>query len=116
VNGSIVFIVVLLALMWLLLIRPQRRRQTAQQQLWQNVKPGDEVVTAGGLYGEVVSLDGGDVHVKIAENTVVRIALRSVAAVVPPEEPAEESEPPESEPQEAQPEEPPRAPTEPSGG
>jgi preprotein translocase subunit YajC len=86
VNGSIVFIVVLLALMWLLLIRPQRRRQTAQQELWQSLKPGDEIVTAGGLYGEVVSLDGSDVHVKVAENTVVRIALRAVAAVVPPEE------------------------------
>jgi preprotein translocase subunit YajC len=111
VNGSIVFIVVLLALMWLLLIRPQRRRQTAQQELWQSVKPGDEIVTAGGLYGEVVSLDGGDVHIKIAENTVVRIALRSVAGIVPPEDADVEPDPPE-----AQPEEPARAPAEPSGG
>jgi preprotein translocase subunit YajC len=109
VNSSIIFVFVLLALLWLLMIRPQRRRQAAQQQLWGNVKPGDEIVTAGGLYGEVVEVEEGDIRVRIAENTVVRIALRAVAGVVPPdEEPDDEAAEPL--------EQPPDAPAEPRGG
>ena len=51
--AALVIIVVLLALMWVLLIRPQRRRQTDQEQLLSNLQIGDEVVTAGGLYGRI---------------------------------------------------------------
>jgi preprotein translocase subunit YajC len=75
------------ALLWVLLIRPQRRRQQAQQQLLTSVEPGDEVLTVGGLYGIVHEVDeDNDLIVEIAEGIRVRIARRSVAGVVKPED------------------------------
>ena len=51
--GPLIFIVVMLLLMWLLLVRPQRKRQVEQAELLGSLEIGDEIVTAGGLYGYV---------------------------------------------------------------
>ena len=85
-------IVVLFALFWLLLIRPQRRRQAEQTALIQNVEAGDEIVTAGGLYGHVKSVADDEILVEIAPGTNVRIARRAVAGIVGPDEEDEEDE------------------------
>ena len=80
-------ILVMLALVWLLLIRPQRRRQVEQQQLLNRLSPGDDVVTAGGLYGTISDVVEDEVRLEIAPGTTVRVAKRAVAAIVtPPEE------------------------------
>jgi len=89
VQGLII-IVVLFALFWLLLIRPQRRRQAEQKALIQNVEVGDEIVTAGGLFGHVKSVADDELLVEIAPGTNVRIARRAVAGIVGPEEEDEE--------------------------
>jgi preprotein translocase subunit YajC len=68
------FILALLALIWFMLIRPQRRRQQAAQRLLQTIDVGKEIVTAGGLYGTVTAIDGDEVRVEIAEGVEVRIA------------------------------------------
>ena len=90
-NGLII-VVILFALFWLLLIRPQRRRQTAQNQLIAGVEVGDEIVTAGGLYGHVVGVGEDELLVEIAPGTNVRIARRAVAGVVGPDEEEDEEE------------------------
>src|SRR5690242_21837728 len=73
--------------MYLLLIRPQRARQQHQRQLLNAVEPGDEVLTVGGLYGIVQSVDEeNDLIVEIAEGIHVRIARRAVATGVKPDE------------------------------
>jgi preprotein translocase subunit YajC len=89
---GLVIIVILFALFWLLLIRPQRRRQAEQTALIQNVQVGDEIVTAGGLYGHVQSVADDELLVEIAPGTNVRIARRAVAGIVGPEEEDEEEE------------------------
>jgi preprotein translocase subunit YajC len=81
VEGVIVILVLLFA-MWLLLIRPQRRKQQQQQQMIEDLEVGDEVVTAGGLYGYVEELDGEEVKLEIAPGTTVRVAKRAIAAVM----------------------------------
>jgi len=88
VNGaSLIVLVGLFAVLWLVLIRPQKARQRAQQQQLSSVAPGDEVLTVGGLYGIVQSIDEeGDLIVEIAEGIHVRLARRSVATVVKPED------------------------------
>jgi preprotein translocase subunit YajC len=91
VNGLII-VVILFALFWLLLIRPQRRRQAAQNQLIEGVEVGDEIVTAGGLYGHVVGVGDDELLVEIAPGTNVRIARRAVAGVVGPDEEEDEDE------------------------
>jgi preprotein translocase subunit YajC len=88
------FVLIALAflLLWLLLIRPQRRRQSQQVTMQESLGVGDEVVTAGGLYGTVARLDEDEVAVEIADGVVVRIARRAIAGVIPEEEDAEDDE------------------------
>jgi preprotein translocase subunit YajC len=88
--ASLLIIVVLLLLMWLLLIRPQRRRQTVQNQLLANLQEGDEVVTAGGIYGRIEEVDEADVVLEIAPGTSVRLAKHAIAGVLNEEDEEEE--------------------------
>jgi preprotein translocase subunit YajC len=88
--GGYLFILVVLVLMWFLLIRPQRRRQTDSQRLLDSLAVGQEVVTAGGLYGTITGLDGDEVHLRIAEDVEVRVAKRAIAGVLSEEEDSEE--------------------------
>jgi preprotein translocase subunit YajC len=85
-------ILFLLAALWLLLIRPAQRRQKAQQQLLSAVAVGDEIVTAGGLYGTVTALEDDDLRLEIAPGVEVRVARRAVAGVIPDEEEEEPEE------------------------
>jgi len=104
--AALIIIVVLLGLMWLLLIRPQRRRQTAQEDLLANLQIGDEIVTAGGLYGTIEEIRDSEITLEIAPGTTVRVARRAVAGIVSEdEEEEEEAEELEVEAEETEPEE-----------
>jgi preprotein translocase subunit YajC len=92
-----IFILVLLALMWFLLIRPQRRRQLEQQRMIDSLRVGQEIVTAGGLYGTVTEVVDDEVRAEIADGLEVRIAKRAVAGIVSEEEDEEPEEPDEAE-------------------
>jgi preprotein translocase subunit YajC len=87
------FILILLALMWFMLIRPQRRRQVEAQKMMESLEVGKEIVTAGGLYGTITDLQDDEVRVEVAEGVEVRLAKRAVAAIVSEEEEPEDSEP-----------------------
>jgi preprotein translocase subunit YajC len=81
--AQLIVIVALFVLLWLLLIRPQRKRQLEQQQLHASIELGDEILTVGGLYGHVRELlEDDDLLVEIAPAVNVRVARRSVAGVV----------------------------------
>lgn len=85
--GQLIIIVAMFALLWLLLIRPQRKRLTDQRELHASIEVGDEILTAGGLYGHVRELgDDDDLIVEIAPGTQVRMARRAIAGVVELEE------------------------------
>jgi preprotein translocase subunit YajC len=98
-----VFILLLLGALWLLLIRPAQRRNKAQQQLLSAVDVGDEIVTAGGLYGTVKAVEDDEVRLEIASGVEVRVARRAIAGVVSEpeaeEEPAELEDDPDGSPQ-----------------
>ena len=88
---QLILIVAMFALLWLFLIRPQRARAQAHRELVTRVDIGDEILTVGGLYGNVIEIDDDDdLMLEIAPGTRVRIARRAVAAVVPPEQETEE--------------------------
>jgi preprotein translocase subunit YajC len=88
----LIVIAVLFALMWVLFIRPQKRRQLVQRQMLDEVEVGAEILTAGGLYGTVRAVDGDELTVEIAPGTNVRLARRAVAGVIPPGEPEVDDE------------------------
>jgi preprotein translocase subunit YajC len=89
--SAYIFVLVLLALMWFLIIRPQRRRQQEAQRLLAKIGVGKEIVTAGGLYGTVTAVEGDEVRVEIAEGVEVRIAKRAVAGVISEDDEQEEA-------------------------
>ena len=77
-------------MMWLFVLLPQRRRQAAQSAMLDALEPGDEVLTAGGLYGSVVEIDDDQIALEVAPRVRVRVARRAIAAVIPPEDDDEE--------------------------
>jgi preprotein translocase subunit YajC len=90
--GYLIILVALFALMWLLLIRPQRRRQAQQAQMQEVIEPGDEILTAGGIHGTVREIEDEIVHVEIAPGTTIRLDRRAVAAIAQEPEPEPEAE------------------------
>jgi preprotein translocase subunit YajC len=90
---GLLLIVIAFVFIWFAILRPQKRRRVAQDQMWQTLDLGDEIVTAGGLYGEITGFQGDDLLVRIAPELEVRIARRAIAGVFPPDEPDEDDEP-----------------------
>ena len=94
--SPLLIIVALFALMYVLMIRPQRAKAQQQQRLLSTVAPGDEVLTVGGIYGIVQELEpdeeGGDLIVEIADGIHVRVARKALATIVKPEEEDEEED------------------------
>lgn len=90
--SPLIIILLVLALAWIFLIRPQKRRQVQQSAMLQNIQVGDEILTAGGFYAHVREIEEDRLTVEIAPGTNIRIARRAVAAVIPPDDEAEEEE------------------------
>ena len=92
-GGTLILLAAMFALLWVLLIRPQKRKQAEQQQLLASIEPGDEVLTVGGIYGIVQEIDEDDeLIVEIAEGIRVRIARRAVAGVEKPDDEPDEAD------------------------
>jgi preprotein translocase subunit YajC len=91
-SSGFLLIIVAFAFLYFVLVRPQKRRQLQQQRMLDQLEVGDEIVTAGGMYGEITEVRGDDLLVRIAPQLEVRVARRAVAGVTP-RQLEEESEP-----------------------
>ena len=78
--------VLMLGVMYVLMIRPQRQRQAQQQTMIGDAGIGDDVLTTGGIYGTITHAEGDDIVVEIANGVTVHMTRRGIAAVLPPEE------------------------------
>ena len=84
VNGiGFLLIIVAFGFLWFVMVRPQKRRQVAQQQMLQNLHVGDRVLTAGGIYGEIRALRDDEIVIEIAPELEVHVARRAIAGVEP---------------------------------
>jgi preprotein translocase subunit YajC len=86
VSGSgFLAIVVLLGLLWVFVVLPVRRRQRAtaasHEAMQDSLAPGDEVITAGGLYAIVRSIEDDRLEIEIAPGVIATLDRRAVAAV-----------------------------------
>ncbi len=79
-------------LIWLFIVLPQRRRQSTHQKMLDTLKIGDEVLTAGGIYGYVTELAQDELAIEVADGVELRVAKRAVASVLPPEDEEDEIE------------------------
>ena len=73
--------VAIIAIFWFLLIRPQRKMAQKHQELLSSLKKGDEVMTEGGLIGNVIHIAEDRVTLKTAENTRVVVLRAKIARV-----------------------------------
>jgi preprotein translocase subunit YajC len=74
----LVFLVVIFGLFYFVMIRPQRRRQKEHEQLMQELQKGDNVMTAGGIYGRIESISDDSVVIKVESGATLRVARSSV--------------------------------------
>jgi preprotein translocase subunit YajC len=81
---SMLPIVAMIAILWFLLIRPQQKEQQKHREMVKNLKKGDEVVTMGGLYGRIMSLDAEKVSLRVADNVKIDVERSKVVRVVTP--------------------------------
>ena len=84
----LIVMVLLLVVMYVLMIRPQRQRQRDHQSLIEGAGVGDDILTTGGIYGTITRVEGDDVVVEIADGLNVHMTRRGIAAVLPPEDEA----------------------------
>ena len=93
--SGLAFLIIIIALgfLYFVLLRPQKRRQVDSQRMLESLQVGDEVVTAGGIFGTITALDEDEVRVEIAPQLQVRVARRAIGAVVNPRGDGDEDEP-----------------------
>ena len=84
----IIILVAMLAIMYLLLIRPQRAKQRAAQEMLNRLAPGDEVLTVGGMYGDVIEVEEDKVVLEIAEDVHIEVSRQAIARIIQDEPPA----------------------------
>ena len=70
--------------MWVLLILPQQRRMRQHQAVVASLRAGDEVVTAGGVYGTITSVDEDTLAVEVAPGVVLRVLRSAVSQRIGP--------------------------------
>ena len=86
----LIIMVLMLGVMYVLMIRPQRQRQAQQQSMIDGAGVGDDVLTTGGIYGTISEVEGDDIVVEIASGVTVHMTRRGIAAVLPPEDEEDE--------------------------
>lgn len=83
-TGMIVQLLLIFAIFYILLIRPQQKRMKEHEAKLNAIKKGDEILTGGGVYGKVVAanIEQGELQVELAKDVVVKVALTTVRDVV----------------------------------
>ncbi|MEM7217963.1 MAG: preprotein translocase subunit YajC [Pseudomonadota bacterium] len=78
-----IFLGVFVLIFYFLLIRPQNKRRKEHQALMAGLEKGDEVVTAGGIVGEVTKVEEDFVQLKVGEGVKLRFQKSAVGATLP---------------------------------
>jgi preprotein translocase subunit YajC len=81
---NIILWIPLIALVgWFLIVRPQRNARKKASELSSSLEVGDEVVTVGGLFGYIVTIDDREVDLDVADGVTLRFARRAIAGKAP---------------------------------
>jgi preprotein translocase subunit YajC len=82
--GSLLMLVLLMAIFYFMLVRPQRKRIAEHQALVSSLAPGDEVVTIGGLYGFVNRIEDDEIWLEVSEGVEMRFSKQAVSRRIGP--------------------------------
>lgn len=72
-SGSMILMIGLLVLMWVLMMRPQRKKEKEERLFREKLQKGDRVVFSGGIYGKVSSVDTHTVEVEVSNGVVMTV-------------------------------------------
>lgn len=89
--SSLIFLGFMIAIFYVMLIRPQKRRMQQHRALVDSVGLGDEVITIGGIYGTVAALRDEDIELEVSPGTKIRISKSAIARRLTEDEPAEDA-------------------------
>ena len=84
--SSLVLMAVIFGIFYFLMIRPQQKKVKEHKKMVDELKKGDRIVTAGGMYGTVENLSSTTLTIKIAEGVKVKITRGSIGTVVKADE------------------------------
>lgn len=98
-GGFLIPLVLMMAMFYFVLIRPQRKQQKTQEEMRKNVRKGDKVVTIGGIHGLVSGTTDRTISVKVADGLSIKFDRTAIASVV--DSSAKASEPAEEEKEES---------------
>lgn len=82
IVSSLLPFILIIAVFYFLILRPQQKRQKERQKLLESVKKGDKIITSGGIHGTVEGLDDTTVLVKISDNTKIKVERNAVTTIV----------------------------------
>ncbi|WP_323036072.1 preprotein translocase subunit YajC [Pararhodobacter sp.] len=81
--SSLIPFVLIFGIMWFLLIRPQQKKAKEHRAMIENLRRGDQVITAGGIIGKVAKVkDDGEVDLEIAEGVKIRVVRSTITTVL----------------------------------
>jgi preprotein translocase subunit YajC len=94
IGMSFLPLLLIFGVFYVLLIRPQQKKLDEQNKMIKTLKRGDRIVTAGGIHGKVVKLEGDEnLIVEIADGVQVKIVRNTVSALAAKTEPAKSDAP-----------------------
>ena len=76
--------ILIFAIFYFLLIRPQQKKAKEHQEMLNNLKKGDKILTSGGVYGVVVGIKPSVFEIEIAEEVRIKLAKSAVSQVLKP--------------------------------
>jgi preprotein translocase subunit YajC len=76
----VLYLALLAAAFFILIVRPQRRQMANRRALIQSLEVGDEVITAGGIYGTILEISDTELQVEVAPTVVLKMAREAVSA------------------------------------
>lgn len=80
-SGPLPMLILMFVIFYFLLIRPQQKKAKAQKEMLANLRKGDSILTAGGIYGKITGIDDQTVVVEIAPQVRVKMTRGSVSGV-----------------------------------
>jgi len=74
--------ILVFVIFYVLIIMPQRKKQKRHQQMVEQLKPGDKIITSGGIYGTVMGVQKDKIELKVSANVKIDITKSSVGVIL----------------------------------
>ncbi len=79
--STVIMFALIIAIFYFMILRPQQKRQKERDQLLNNLKKGDKVITTGGVHGTIVGMEDKTILVQVADNVKIKYEKSSIATV-----------------------------------